>query len=96
MSEDYSEPTFRLSKALAYMVSRVDNKEARQLRVVAFNPESTHGDYVDASFDFLQSIPAFGDVKTCLSFIDKHLIKHDEYDDTLASDVPDYWIDLHT
>ena len=93
-SELPGDPKVKLSNALASMVVRVNNPESDALSAVASNPNSTHSDYVNATFDFLQSIPAFGEVHVALRFTDAHLIEHNEYDATRAEDVPDHWVDV--
>ena len=89
------DPKVKLSNVLASMVIRVDNPESDRLSAVSSNPKSTHDDYVNATMDFLQTIPAFSDVHNALRFTDSHLIRNDDFDDTRVEDVPDHWVDLH-
>lgn len=88
------EPQVRLSNALVGMVQRVDNPEADILLKVDKNASSTHENYVNATFDFLETLPAFNDMKGRLEFMNKHLIERDEYDDTRVDDLPDWYTDF--
>lgn len=95
LTDDFAEPNVRLSKALIYMTTQVNNKESLNRRRVSINPNSTHSDYVDATYAFLETLPAFSAVSDIMLFMNNHLIERDEHDPTQAKDVPDYWIDLH-
>lgn len=80
------------SRALSYMMRNVRNKESFQLYHVSNNACSTYNDYVNATYDFLGTLPAFHGVGTRLDFIGEHLMERGEIDDTRVKDIPDHYL----
>lgn len=84
----YYEPKLRLSRALWSMVKKVNNKESAMLWMLVINGSCTNEQCINATFDFLKSLPAFGDDSHVLAFMDIHLLDEFDFDDTHPDDIP--------
>ena len=91
--QPHSDPQLKVSRALNYMLIRVNNNEAQVLMRYEHNPNITSEMYVNATFAFLETLPAFGNDLHKLEFMDIHLLNVKDIDDTSKSDIPDHYID---
>lgn len=73
------------------MIRKVNNVESAMLFMVVLSDRSTSADYVDATFDFLKSLPAFANDQHAFEFMNIHLMDVHDFDDTHPDDIPAHY-----